>query len=95
MVNPDEAAREDVEEKAGEERDRREGHRLQPAPAGVVPPPACREPSRTEAHPSLVPAHEPVIGDGDAVRVAPEVVQDLVRAAEGRLGFVVSSAERR
>jgi hypothetical protein len=28
-----------------------------------------------------------MVGDGDAMRVAAEIVQDMLRAAEGRLGI--------
>ena len=44
----------------------------------VVPP--------TEADLTVLDGEEAVVGDGDAVGVAPEVVEDLVGAGEGGLG---------
>ncbi len=78
MADPDEAAREDVEEKAREELGRREGHRLHPVPVRVVPPP--------EAHEALGQAHQAVVGEGDPMRVPAQVLQHLVGAPKGRLG---------
>ena len=95
VTDLDEAAREDVEEKAGQELGGRQGHRPHAVPPGVVFPPACREPSRTEAHLAGVHADQPVIGDRHAVGIAAEVLEDLGRPGDRRLGFVVSSAERR
>jgi hypothetical protein len=62
-----EARREDVEEEAAEELGGRQCHRLDAVPSGVVFPPACREPSRTEAHLAGVHTDQPVIGDRHAV----------------------------
>jgi len=59
VADPDEAAREDVEEKPLEELRRRQGHRFQAVSSGVVPPP--------EAHPVGDHADQPVIGDRHAV----------------------------
>jgi len=95
VADADEAAREDMEEEATEELGGRERHRPHVVPPGGVFPPACREPSRTEAHLAGVHADESVIGDGHAVGVAPEILQDLGRPGDRRLGFVGSSAERR
>jgi len=95
VADAHEARRENVEEEAAEELLSRERHRLHAVPPGVVLPPACREPSRTEADPTLVRADQPVIGDRHAVGVAAEVLEDLGRPGDRRLGFVVSSAERR
>ena len=45
----------------------------------VVPP--------VEAHLAILEGDEPRVGDGDAVRVAGEIFQNLLRSAEGRLGI--------
>ncbi len=89
MPDPDETAGENVEEKAGQELvGRREGHRLDAVPPGVVFPP--------EAHDALIQAHQPLVGDGHAVGVAPEILQHLFGTGEGPLGVdhPVVSTER-
>jgi hypothetical protein len=86
VPDADEAGRENVEEEAGQELGRREGLSLQAVPVRGVPPP--------EAHNALGQAHQAVVGDRHAVGVAAEVLEDLGRPGDRRLGFVVSSAER-
>ena len=74
-----EAGREHVEEHAADELGRRQRHgplagRAGPAVVGVA-----------EAHGAAFEAADALVADGDAVRVAAEVVEDLFRAGEGSL----------
>ena len=41
----------------------------------------------SERHIAVAKIHESVVGDGDAVGIASQIVQDLVWSAEGRLGI--------
>jgi len=70
-----EAVREDVEEEAAEEFVVLQGDALRAASA--------------EGDPRVVDADEAGIGDGDAVGVASEVVEDVERGAEAALGVGV------
>ena len=67
VADAHEAARENVEKEAAKELGGRQRHRPPAVSPGVVLPPACREPSRTEAHLAGVHADQPVIGDRHAV----------------------------
>jgi hypothetical protein len=40
-----------------------------------------------EADPALTHVEEPVVRDGDAMRIAADIVQDVSRASKGRLGI--------
>ena len=80
VANAVEAGREDVEEHAAEELGRLQGHhplagRASSAVVGVA-----------EAHGAVAEAAQALVADGDPVRVAAEVVEDLFGAGEGRLG---------
>ena len=68
----------DMEQEASDELLGREGQGLELAVMAVVAP--------AEAGLSVVDGEEAVIGDGDAVSVAAEVVEDLLGAGEGPLG---------
>ena len=69
-----EAAREHVQEKAPEEFVNAEGHDLRAASVGVVFP--------AELDHAVEEADEARIRDGDAMRVASEVLEDLCRSAK-------------
>ena len=68
----------DMEQEAADELFGGEGQGLEAAVMAVVPP--------TEADLTVLDGEEAVVGDGDAVGVAAEVVEDLVGAGEGGLG---------
>ena len=68
----------DMEQEAADELFGREGHGLEAAVMTVVPP--------TETDLTVLDGEEAVVGDGDAVGVLAEVVEDLVGAGEGGLG---------
>ncbi len=78
VADLDEAGRQDVEQEAADELDRVESHDA----AAVV----MSRVSPTEAHLSVFEAEGPSVGDGDAVRLAGQVLQDMFGAAERRLG---------
>ena len=73
-----EALRQHVQEEAAQELGSQQGHRTLSAAASIV------LPSEDDAF--AIECQEPMIGDGDPVRVSTEVAQDLDRAAEGQLG---------
>lgn len=75
MANADEAVGDDVEEEAAEELGRFELHHFHAIAVGVVLP--------AEAHAAVVQAEDPIVGERDAVSVAAEVLEDLLRAGEG------------
>src|SRR6185369_6603015 len=56
-----------------------DGHRSHLVAPSIVPP--------TERDVVAIKRHKPVVGDGDAVGVAAEVTDDLLRPAEGGLGI--------
>ena len=58
---------------------RRDGHRFCLVAARVVPP--------TESDMIVVECNEPMVGDCHAVRVSAEITDDLLGAAECRLGI--------
>ncbi len=43
------------------------------------------EPRHTKPHLSILHVEQPVVGDGDAVGIAANVIQDLLGSREGRL----------
>ncbi len=78
MADADKPARHDVEEEATDEFLDVERHDLHAVTIGVVLP--------AEAHDAVGVADEPLVGDGHAVRVATEVLQELRGAGEGSFG---------
>ena len=77
VADPDEALRQDVQQKAAQEFIDSEHQGADLAPVSIILPPK---------RDGLVgDGDEPVIGDGDAVGVPGEVVQHVARAAKGRL----------
>ena len=67
-----------MQEKAPEELDGVECHRTLPiAPLVILP---------AEGHLAVVTGQQPPIGDGDAMRVAGEVAEHLLRSGQGGLG---------
>ena len=76
-ANPDEAWRQDVEEKAPSKLGQREFLVADPPPAVVL---------EAKAHPLVVEGDEPMVGDGDAVGVTGQVGEDGVGPVEGRFG---------
>jgi len=79
-------------EGAAEKLLRRERDRFHAVPVRIILPPGCGESSRTEAHPPRIHADEPVIGDGHAVAVAVEALEDLCGAGERGRGSGVSGS---
>ena len=79
MANADEAARQDVLDEAPEKLHGSERHRARLTVVRVV------LPLKRDA--LAVEGAEPVIGDGDAMRVPSEVAQHGADAAEGGLGI--------
>jgi hypothetical protein len=78
VANADEAFGQDVKEKAADELQRIENHGALSARLGVVLP--------AKGDLAVVNRDKPLVGDGDPVGVAREVLEHLLRAAEGRLG---------
>src|SRR6202789_15901 len=78
VADLDEASGQDVEQEAANELDRVEGHDA----AAVVMPGV----SPAKAHLSAVEAEQSPVGNGDAVGIAGQILQDVFGSAEGRLG---------
>src|SRR5207249_5707959 len=78
VPDADEAARDDMEEKATDEFLGRERHDLHAGAVGVVSP--------AKAHEAVSVTDEPLVGDRHAVRVAREVFQDLRGPGERPFG---------
>jgi hypothetical protein len=78
VADADEAVGHDMEQEAADELLGAERHHLDAIAVGVVLP--------AEADEAVVEAEEPVVGDRDAMGVAPEVVEHLRGAGEGPLG---------
>src|SRR5271167_666905 len=78
VADLDEACGQDVEQEAADELDRIEGHDAAAVVVSGVSP--------AKARLSVVKAGQPSVGDGDAVGVAGQVLQDVFGVAEGRLG---------
>ena len=81
MTDAAEAVGQHVQEEAAQELLGIEGHDLGLVMMPVVFP--------AEAHPAVVKADEAVIGDGDAMGVAAEIVEDLLRPGERRLSILL------
>jgi len=79
VANADKAVGEDMEQEAANELGGRQGHDLHAVAVGIVLP--------AEAHDPVLEVEEALVGEGDAVGIAPEVLEDLLRAGEGRLGI--------
>ena len=73
-----EAMRKHMEQEAAQELLRRHGHQLLFAAVGVILP--------AERHLTIGEINEPMIGDGDAMGVAGQIMKNVLRAAERRLG---------
>ena len=67
-----------MEEKAADELVGAQRHRLLLGAMAIILP--------AEAHLAIVDAEQAMIGDGDSMRVAADVVEDLLRSGEGRFG---------
>jgi len=78
MANPDEAFGQDVEEEASQELRSQKRHLSLLAAVGVVLPP--------EDHAFPVKSEEPMVGNGDPMRVSAQVAEDLGGTAECRFG---------
>ena len=76
-----EVAGQDVEQEASDELLGREGQGLEAAVMAVM---TVIAPAETDL--AVLDSEEAVVGDGDAVGVAAEVVENLLRAGEGPLG---------
>lgn len=68
----------DVQQEAANELVDRDGHDLLPIAVPVVLP--------AETNGVVLDVDEAVVGDGDAVRIAPDIVEHLGRSGEGRFG---------
>ena len=55
-----------------------DGHDLLPIVVAIVPP--------REAHLAILDVEQAIVGNGDAVRIAADVFEDLLRSGEWRLG---------
>ena len=77
VADADQPGRQYVEQKAADELDRIEGHGLGAGMISVVFP--------LEAHMAVFQSAKTVVGDGDAMSVAGQILQYAPRSAEGRL----------
>src|SRR5208282_1556605 len=79
----------DMNEKSPDELLGADCHRLLPATATIVLP--------AEADSATVDVEDAVVGNGDAMRIAADIVEDLFRSRKGRLGVddPIRLAERR
>ncbi len=78
MADMNEAGRQHMKEKAANELNRFQCHGLDLVPVGVVFP--------LEADPALGQGNQPTVGDSNPVRVARQVLENLLRSAERTLG---------
>jgi len=78
VADLDEAGGQDMEQEAADELDSFEAHDAAAVAMPGVPP--------AEAHLSVFEAEQPSVGDGDAMRVAGQILQHMFRSSEGRLG---------
>jgi hypothetical protein len=78
VANALKAVRQDMKEKAAEEFACGQGHELLLVVMPIVFP--------AEGDGVLLQAHQPMIGDGDPVGVAAQIIEDLLGAAKGWLG---------
>jgi hypothetical protein len=79
MADLDEAGRQDVKQEPADELDRVERQELLLIPVGRVSP--------AEGHVAIVHIEQAAIGDGHPVRIASQVLEDMLGIAEGRLGI--------
>jgi hypothetical protein len=78
VTDPLEASRQDVEDESAEEIDGVEAEDFSFAAVSVVAP--------SQSDDAVVEPEQAIVGEGDAVGVAGEVIEDVARAAEGLLG---------
>ena len=78
MADANQAAGQDVQQEAAQELMGGNGHDLLLAAVGIVSP--------AEGDAIVFEGHEPMVGDGDAMGVAGQVVENMFGAAEGWLG---------
>ena len=78
MPNANQPTRQNVQQKSAQELMSGNGHDLFLAAVGVVSP--------AKGHAIVLEGHEAVVGDGDAMGVAGQVVENMFGAAEGWLG---------
>ena len=78
MADANQAAGQDVKQEAAQELMSGNGHDLLLAAVGIVSP--------AEGDAIVFEGHEPMVGNGDAMGVAGQVVENMFGAAEGRLG---------
>ncbi len=78
MANAYESQGNDMEEETVDERVAGQGHRFDAVGVSVI--------TVAETDLALGEVDEPVVGDGDAVGISPEVGDDLLRSGEGTLG---------
>jgi hypothetical protein len=79
MADLDEAGRQDVKQEPADELDRGERQELLLVPVGRVSP--------AEGHVTIVHLEQAAIGDGHPVRIASQILEDMLGIAEGRLGI--------
>lgn len=79
MADLDEAGRQDMKQEPADELDRVERQELLLIPVGRVSP--------AEGHVAIVHIEQAAIGDGHPVRIASQVLEDMLGIAEGRLGI--------
>ena len=78
-ADADKAARQDVEQEAAQELLRTERHHSLLIPVGIILP--------TESNLVMLEGHEAVVGDSDAMGVAGEIAEHMMRTAERWLGI--------
>ena len=79
MSNANQATGQNVQQESAQELMGGNGHDLLLAAAGIVSP--------AERDAIALKGHETMVGDGDAVGIAGQVVENMFGAAEGRLGI--------
>ena len=79
MADLNEAGRQDVKQEPADELDRIERQELLLISVGRVSP--------AEGHAAIVHLQQAAIGDGHPVRIASQILEDLLGTAEGRLGI--------
>ena len=79
LANADESRRQHVQQKAAEELDRVQGERLGPAAIGII--------LRGEADSAVCERLQTVVGNGNAMRVAGEILEHACGSTKGRLGI--------
>ena len=78
MADANQAAGQNVKQEAAQELMSVNRHDLLLASVGIVSP--------EEGDAIVLEGHEPMVGDGDAMGIAGQIVEDVLGAAEGRLG---------